>query len=1673
MKRFISVLLVIALLVPMLCVDVFAANKTVNNFADLKDAIADAENGDVITVASNITLDKTLAIENKNITIKGSGKISADNALTTVETRKNTLFVINNSTVKFNGLDENQKLTLDGDLKNRIIYSENSTIELTNAVVTKGYPGDNSNINPGGGVFLRGGSLTATNTDFIGNTPGTNDDKSLPEGDRDLNGGAIYTGKESADITITGGSFVDNDVKAYGHGAAIYQENGTLNVSGTSFKNNKGHTEGGNAGTQGACIHTREGVTATITKVTAEIANGFNTGGFLRSLGSDVTVTNSEFKIENLGDGYGYSGGALCFQNGTSEVKGSTFTCNGSKLYHAGGFIDIVGTGTHVIDNNTMTGAGKENGQQIASFGGAISVEEGASATVTITNNTIKDTSASDNGGAIAIGTHKGKDTPANVTMSGNKISNTGTLFWGAQNGGGVFIGPGATVTMSNDTMSDTRASYGGGIYNEGKLTITGGSSLTGGVGSKLGGEIYNNGVLTVDDATITGNFVGPANWNQTPGHGKGNEYGGINIYAEKDVTITPKANITTGKDVTITPKANITTGKDVRVIDGKSKIILTGTLTNQIDVSICEVPVVSSDPKVQPFEDVKRKVGYLVAAGDGTYTPTAEDAKQIHYVSKDTSQAIADFSDQESTGKWDFVLNPKTKQVVLGQRVKLILDANGKTETPAKFEGVTAGRNEDEGILTKLPSEDKKEDIYDIYTEGEKSAILDPEPIRKGYAFTGWYKEAKVNDDAADENKSGKTKVTDQKLVEGAGEITSIIDPPEYELYAGWEKVILVEKVWDDNKDEFGNRPDSVTVKLFKGRTQVASPIELNAQNNWKGEFRNIRQSKYTTAYTVKEDPEQYTGYEVGVVTGNDTDGFTVTNKTEYTTVEGKKTWVHDGNTGTQPTEVTVNLFEDGKATNKSQTGASWKFEKLPKYKNKTLVNYTLTEAPIDHYTSTKSADGYSFTNTFTNKYKATYEFKSGTDGKTLPAAIEGYKPTDDAEYADGATVNAKQPTQTSYEDTENNGTWSFTSWDANSKTIDKADVKFVGTWTFAAKPQTKYKATYEFKSGTDGKDLPAAIEGFKPTDITEYADGATVNAKQPTQTSYEDTENNGTWTFTSWDENSKTIDKADVKFVGTWTFAATPQTKYKATYEFKSGTDGKTLPAAIEGYKPTDDAEYADGATVNAKQPTQTSYEVEDGTWTFNSWDENSKTINKADVKFIGTWTFAAKPEPKSDFIITKSVDKATYKKAGEVLNYTVTVKNTGEADLKDLKLSDSLIKDEELKKLGLETTFNLKVKESKEFKYSYTITVDDVKLKSVTNTASVKIGEDGKPKEAKATSILKEKEKRGDVYVRYETEDGKILDEFAVLIDAPVGTYYYTEEKAFPRYRFVGLAPYSNPAEGYVVEGTQYVVYLYRRDRGGRTPDRKDRYEREEKEVEEPIVEAKRKPELNKKDHKQYMYGYPDWTFVPAANITRGEAAAMFARLFKEYPGLDYNYKKYYTDVDESYWGFKEVAYLSEFGILSGYSDGTFRPNNKITRAEFVKIAESFEALTWGLSPYNDVDGGHWAFRYIVSSAAKGWISGYPDGTFRPNSFISRAEAVTIVNRLLERRPDKDYIDTHKPELKPFTDLKPSYWAYYEIYEAVEGHDYNRSFTDIEEHWFRLNNERFVFSQPRYYR
>ena len=253
---------------------------------------------------------------------------------------------------------------------------------------------------------------------------------------------------------------------------------------------------------------------------------------------------------------------------------------------------------------------------------------------------------------------------------------------------------------------------------------------------------------------------------------------------------------------------------------------------------------------------------------------------------------------------------------------------------------------------------------------------------------------------------------------------------------------------------------------------------------------------------------------------------------------------------------------------------------------------------------------------------YNVSYRFQSGTPGKTLPEAIEGYKPTDQNHYENQAEINATQPTSTEYADAENDGKWVFKGYDEAKKQVNKADVEFIGTWVFEA---NKYGVTYRFQSGTEGKMLPAAIEGYKPTDQNRYADKANVAATQPTTKEYVDTVNDGKWVFKSYDAESKVVNKADVEFIGKWEFEAN---KYGVTYRFQSGTPDKILPQAIEGYKPTDQNRYADKANVAATQPTTKEYvdTVNDGKWVFKSYDAESKVVNKADVEFIGKWEFEA---------------------------------------------------------------------------------------------------------------------------------------------------------------------------------------------------------------------------------------------------------------------------------------------------------------------------------------------------------------------------------------------------------------------------------------------------------------
>ena len=292
------------------------------------------------------------------------------------------------------------------------------------------------------------------------------------------------------------------------------------------------------------------------------------------------------------------------------------------------------------------------------------------------------------------------------------------------------------------------------------------------------------------------------------------------------------------------------------------------------------------------------------------------------------------------------------------------------------------------------------------------------------------------------------------------------------------------------------------------------------------------------------------------------------------------------------------------------------------------TFKSYDKTEETING-SDVKFVGTWDFTPAPT--YKATHEFVSGTAGKELPQAVKDLLPAAKPDLADGTKATPIQPAKTEVQTAD--GTWTFKSYDKNEETINGADAHFVGTWDFT--PAPTYKATHEFVSGTAGKELPQAVKSLLPTDKSDLANGTKATPAQPVKTEVQTAD--GTWTFKSYDKNEDTINGADAHFVATWEFTATPSSTYKAVHEFVSGTAGKELPQEVKALLPTDKSDLADGTKTTPTQPVKTEVETSDGTWSFQSYDKNEATINGADAKFVGTWTFVAKPSPAPTYKAT----------------------------------------------------------------------------------------------------------------------------------------------------------------------------------------------------------------------------------------------------------------------------------------------------------------------------------------------------------------------------------------------------------------------------------------------------
>lgn len=276
---------------------------------------------------------------------------------------------------------------------------------------------------------------------------------------------------------------------------------------------------------------------------------------------------------------------------------------------------------------------------------------------------------------------------------------------------------------------------------------------------------------------------------------------------------------------------------------------------------------------------------------------------------------------------------------------------------------------------------------------------------------------------------------------------------------------------------------------------------------------------------------------------------------------------------------------------------------------------NITVDHSDDNLFTGTWKFNGYS--------HKATYEFVSGTPGKELPKSIVDMTPTDPAKYTKGTEVPAKSEFEKTVKDEDNDGTWTFKSYDHDKQTVEKSDIKFVGTWEFT--PNT-YPVGYEFKSTDPKRELPKVVKDKLPKDDKTYITKTPVDAQKIPNDPVYDPELDIDWTFNKWDSPKKTIEREGIKFTGEWT---PKQREYKVTYKFTSGTPGKELPKEVTDLLPKDDKTYVTGSKVKSNKPSKTEVKVDGGTWKFKEFPPEL-TIDKKDGEFAGEWVFEADPEP-----------------------------------------------------------------------------------------------------------------------------------------------------------------------------------------------------------------------------------------------------------------------------------------------------------------------------------------------------------------------------------------------------------------------------------------------------------
>ena len=677
-------------------------------------------------------------------------------------------------------------------------------------------------------------------------------------------------------------------------------------------------------------------------------------------------------------------------------------------------------------------------------------------------------------------------------------------------------------------------------------------------------------------------------------------ESGGVTLQEGRDYTIEK-----TGQTVTVkmTPEYikanssaeiivtyNTTTNKKVEE-KGSGKIDNTVTLhvdnlsapSNQVSTALLyekHHEFVSGTPG----KDLPQEVKDLLPATDknlsnGTQvTPTQPSQTEV----------------KTSEGTWSFKSYDKVSETINGADAHFI----GTWEfTPAptykathEFVSGTPGKELPQEVKTLLPADqtDLKDDSQATPTQPSKTEVKTAEGT---WSFKS-YDKASETINGADAHFIGAWEFTPAPTYKATHEFVS--GTPGKELPQEVKTLLPADQTdLKDDSQATPTQPSKTEVKTAEGTWSFKSYDKASETING-ADAHFIGAWEFTPAPTYKATHEFVSG----------TPGKELPQEVK-TLLPADQTDLKDDSqaTPTQPSKTEVKTAE-----------GTWSFKSYDK------TSETINGADA-HFVGT-----WEFTPAPTVTHKATHEFVSGTPGKELPQEVKALLPADQTNLKDGSQATPTQPSQTEVKTAE--GTWSFKSYDKTSETINGADAHFVGIWEFTPAPTVAHKATHEFVSGTPGKELPQEVKTLLPADQTDLKDGSQATPTQPSKTEVKTAE--GTWSFKSYDKASETINGADVKFVGTWEFTASPvpTVTHKAVHEFVSGTPGKELPQEVKTLLPADQTDLKDGSQVTPTQPSQTEVKTAEGTWSFKSYDKTSEIINGSDVKFVGTWEFTPAP-------------------------------------------------------------------------------------------------------------------------------------------------------------------------------------------------------------------------------------------------------------------------------------------------------------------------------------------------------------------------------------------------------------------------------------------------------------